>query len=214
MTKIMKTLSHTTQAGLLALLALLLPMTAQADSHEPASSHEPVSSHKKEGTVRTLAMTVEAEVVAVDLETREVSLKGPDGAVFTVHSPERVITLEDISIGDVVVTRYIAALEGEVREPTEEELAEPWLVIEEAAVSEEGEPGAIAGARVIRAVCTIEGMNRELGVVTIKDPHGKLHLIGDVEPEKMEGVTLGQTIVMVYAEAMALTLEKKVATSQ
>ncbi len=214
MTEIMKTLSHTAQAGLLALMAVLLPMTAQADSHEPVSSHEPVGSHEKEDTVRTMAMSVEAEVVAIDLETREVSLKGPDGSVFTLHSPERVVKLEDISIGDRVVTTYIAALEGEVREPTAEELAEPWLVVEEAAVSAEGEPASIGGARVIRAVCTIEGMNRELGIVTIKDPRGKLHLIGDVEPEKMEGVTLGQTVVMVYAEAMALTLEKKMAAAQ
>jgi len=208
MTEIMKTLSHTAQVGLLALMAVLLPMTAQADSHEPVSSPE------KEDTVRAMAMSVEAEVVAIDLETRQVSLKGPDGSVFTLHSPERVVKLEDISIGDRVVTTYIAALEGEVREPTAEELAEPWLVVEEAAVSAEGEPAAIGGARVIRAVCTIEGMNRELGVVTIKDPRGKLHLIGDVEPEKMEGVSLGQTIVMVYAEAMALTLEKKMAAAQ
>jgi len=30
----------------------------------------------------------------------------------------------------------------------------------------------------------------------------------------MDGVTLGQTIVMVYAEAMALTLEPKAAAAQ
>jgi hypothetical protein len=38
-----------------------------------------------------MALSVEAEVAAIDLETREVSLKGPDGAVFTLHSPERVV---------------------------------------------------------------------------------------------------------------------------
>ena len=202
MTKIKKTLAHTARAGLLALMAVLLPITVQAEHHE------------KDDTVRAMAMSMEAEVVAIDLETREVSLKGPDGSIVTLHSPERVVKLEDVSVGDMVVTTYIAALEGEVREPTEEELAEPWLVIEEAAVSGEGEAAAIGGARVIRAVCTIEGMNRELGVVTIKDSRGKLHLIGDVEPEKMDGVTLGQTIVMVYAEAMALTLEPKAAAAQ
>ena len=202
MTKIKKTLAHTARAGLLALMAVLLPITVQAEHHE------------KDDTVRAMAMSMEAEVVAIDLETREVSLKGPDGNIVTLHSPESVVKLEDISIGDRVVTTFIAALEGEVREPTAEELAEPWLVIQEAAVSEEGQPAAIGAARVIRAVCTIEGMNRELGIVTIKDPRGKLHLIGDVEPEKMDGVTLGQTIVMVYSEAMALTLEKKMATAQ
>lgn len=202
MTKMLEKLTRTTQAGLLALLVALLSVTAQAEHHE------------EEGTIRAVAMSMEAEVVAIDLETREVSLKGPDGDIVTLHSPERVVKLEDINVGDKVVTSFIAALEGEVREPTEEELAEPWLVMEEAGVSKEGEPAAIGSARIIRAVCTIEGMNRELGVVTIKDSRGKLHLIGDVEPEKMEGVKLGQTIVMVYAEAMALTLEKKMVAEQ
>jgi len=52
-------------------------------------------------------------------------------------------------------------------------------------------------------------MNRLLGTITVKDPRGKYHVIGDVEPEKMEGVVLGATLVLVYTEAMAMTLEKK-----
>ena len=66
MTKIKKTLAHTARAGLLALMAVLLPITVQAEHHE------------KDDTVRAMAMSMEAEVVAIDLETREVSLKGPD----------------------------------------------------------------------------------------------------------------------------------------
>ena len=50
--------------------------------------------------------------------------KGPDGDIVTLHFAERVVKLEDISVGDRVVTSYIAALEGEVCEPTEEEL---WM---------------------------------------------------------------------------------------
>jgi hypothetical protein len=52
-------------------------------------------------------------------------------------------------------------------------------------------------------------MNRALGTVTLKDSRGKLHLIGDVEPEKMAGVNLGDTVVVIYREALALSLEKK-----
>ena len=102
----------------------------------------------------------------------------------------------------------LAALEGELREPTEDELAEPWLELEEEGVSDDPEQIGVAGARIIRAVVTIEGMNREFGTVTVKDSRGKLHLIGDVEAEKMEGVKLGQTLVLVFAEALAMSLEK------
>jgi len=199
----MKTLGNTTHYCLLAVLALALPMAAQSAHHEA-----------EENKTRAMAVSIEAEIIDIDLETREVSLKGPTGKIVTMTSPEKVVKLEDMRVGDKVVATYFAALEAELREPTEEELATPWLVIEEAGVLTEGEAPGIGEAQITRAVCTIEGLNRVLGAVTIKDSRGKLHVIGDVEPEKMEGVTLGQTIVVVYAQALAITLEKKEAAAQ
>jgi hypothetical protein len=80
------------------------------------------------------------------------------------------------------------------------------MVIEDAGMSEEDGTTSVGGARLIRAVCTIEGLNRILGTATIKDSRGDLHVIRDIEPEKMEGVTLGQTVVVVYTEALAMSL--------
>ena len=182
----------------LALLAALLPLTGMA-----------VEDTANDPGGRAVAIQMEAKVVDVDLEHRTVSLETPTGDVVTLASREQVVKLEDVSIGDMLVVTYLMALEGEVREPTAEEKAEPWLVVEDAGVSEEPGKPAIGAARKIRAVVTIEGMNRQSGTVTVKDSRGKLHLIGGVEPEKMEGVTLGQHVVMIYTEALALSLEKK-----
>ena len=166
-----------------------------------------------EDTARVMGVSLEAEVTAIDYKTREVSLRGPQGNIVTITAGDHIARLEDISVGDSIVTTYIASLEGELRTPTEEELANPWMEVDGAAKApEDSDPGAIAG-RVIRAVCTLEGMNRLLGTITVKDPRGKYHVIGDVEPEKMEGVVLGATLVLVYTEAMAITLEKKPAAS-
>ncbi len=190
-------LSRLISTGLLAAVTAL-PFVAQAEEAATAPEHGG----------RAMAMVVEAVVTDIDLETRHVTLQGPTGNVFTVTATEQVVKLEDVNVGDTLVATYLAALEGEMREPTAEELAEPWVVLEDAGstVNEAGEP-VVGGARLIRAVTTIEGMNRALGTVTLKDSNGKLHLIGDVEPEKMEGVTLGTTIVVVYREALALSLE-------
>jgi hypothetical protein len=161
------------------------------------------------GTVRVMGVSLEAEVTAIDYKTREVSLRGPQGNIITITAGDHIERLEDITVGDSIVTSYVASLEGELRAPTEEELANPWAEVDGGAVAPAGsEPGAMAG-RMIRAVCTIEGMNRLTGTVTVRDPRGKYHVIGDVEPEKMEGVVLGATLVLVYTEAMAITLEKK-----
>ena len=150
-----------------------------------------------QGGGRAMIVTVEAVVTDIDLENRQVSLQGPMGQPVTITATEQVVKLEDVSVGDTLIATYMASLEGELRAPTEEELAEPWVVLEDAGVLEGADQPTAGGARLIRAVCT----------VTVMDPRGKAHVIADVEPEKMEGVTLGQTIVMVYTEAIAVTLE-------
>ena len=199
----MKKLANTISASLLALLACALPMSAQAEHHEEEANK-----------VRAVAMTIEAKVSAIDPKSRELSLTGPGGHTHTLRVRESVGPLDDIKVGDIIVASYMAALEGEMRKPTEEELAEPWVVVSEEVESDDPANPGIGGARVIRAVCTLEGMNRELGTVTLKDPRGKLHLIGDVEPEKMQGAALGDTVVVVFAEALALTLEHKPAAAE
>jgi hypothetical protein len=192
---LMKNIAQKFRNSLFALIAVSLPLTALAEHHE---GDEP--------KVRAVSMALESKVVDVDMETHQLSLKGPAGNIVTLTIREEVANLENIKVGDTVITTYMAAMESELREPTAEELAEPWVVVEEGGRLEKD---TIGGARVIRAVCTLEGMNRQLGTVTLKDSRGKLHLIGDVEPEKMEGVTVGQTVVVLYAEALALTLEHK-----
>ncbi len=138
-----------------AVIAIALP--ASAESEAPAA----------EANVRAMAMVVEAVVTDIDLETRHVSLKTPSGQIVTVTAREEVVKLEDVSVGDRLRATYLAALEGELRDPTEEELAEPWVVLEDSGKGVvDGVPVA-GGARLIRAVCTIEGMNRLLGTVTL-----------------------------------------------
>jgi hypothetical protein len=164
--------------------------------------------HMEKAGVRHMEMSVAAEIVAIDMETRELSLKTPMGEVITVTAGEQIKRLGEFKVGDSVVTTYVASLEGDLRKPTEEELENPWVELDAAGIAGIEELPGVAAGRIIQAVVTIEGMNRILGTVTVMDPRGKLHLIGDVEPEKMEGVLLGDTIIVTYTEAIAITLER------
>jgi len=184
----------------LSTLITVLPTALQAQETAEAESG-----------ARVMAISIDAEITDVDLETREVTLRSPMGDLVTMTAGDHIERLAEFAVGDVVSTTYIASLEGELREPTEEEIANPWVELDGAAVAtDEIDPGAMVG-RAIQAVCTIEGMNRLTGTVTVRDPRGKYHLIGDVEPEKMEGVTLGTTLVLTYTQAMVVSLEKKAA---
>ncbi len=157
---------------------------------------------------RAMAIEVDAEVISVDMETRELVLQLPTGEqVTTVVSPA-VQRLNEVAAGDVLVVTYLAALAAELREPTEEELANPWVEGVEAGIAgaEQAPGGAVIDA--VRAVCTIEGMNRLLGTVMILDSRGKTHVIGDVSPERIESLRIGQSVVMTFTQALAVGIEK------
>lgn len=207
MSQLKNTFTRAFRPALIALLAIAFAPLGYA-------SEDAGTEAASETSGRAVALELDAVVTAINLETRQVTLQGPTGEQVTVTSQENLVKLEDVSVGDRLLVTYLAALEGELREPTEEELAEPWVVLEDAGASEDPQMPGVAAARVIRAVVTIEGMNREFGTVSVKDSRGMLHMIGDVEAEKMEGVTLGQTLVLVYTEAMAVSLEIQSAAAE
>ncbi len=157
---------------------------------------------------RAVAKQISAEITAIDNENRILVLQGPLGNQVSMQVGDAVERFDEFAVGDLVQATFLESIAGELREPTEEELLVPWAELDAAALAGESiDPGAAVG-KVIRAVCTIEGMNRITRTVTVLDPMGQVHVIGDIDPARMEGVTLGQTIILTYTRAMALELEK------
>jgi len=62
-------------------------------------------------------------------------------------------------------------------------------------------------ARLVRAVCTIEAMD-SAGNVVIKDARGRMHTIGGVELDKLDNVRLGDSVVVVFTEALVMSLKE------
>lgn len=183
-------------AGLLLFALVIFPMQALSQAEDPGAR------------VRTAAIQIAAEITAIDKNTREITLLLPHGEYQTLVAGPDVKRFDEFQVGDAIVATYVTSLAGEVRDPTPEELENPWQELDAAAVANLDLPPGVAGMRVVKAVCTIEGMNRVAGTAMIKDPRGKYHLIGDIPPERFEGRKLGDTVVMVYTQALALTLEK------
>ena len=144
-------------------------------------------------------------------ETREVVVRGPAGNFVTLTAREREdggADLSKIVPGDTIIADYVASIEAEVRAPTAEEEANPWVVLGEMGrTADDADMTAAGAARLIRAVCTIEAMDRN-GNVMIKDARGRMHTIGGVEMEKLDNVRLGDTVVVVFTEALVLSLKE------
>jgi hypothetical protein len=179
----------------------------------PLTSHAELDVAISGGGERTVAKQISATIVDINYETRDITLEGPLGNHITLNAQDAIERFGEFEKGDYIVASYIESISGDLRAPTEAEMLVPWIELDAAGVAgSDLTPGAAAG-QAIQALCTIEGMNRVTRTVTILDPNGSYHVIGDVDPARMEGVTLGQTIIITYTRAMALSLEKHVEAS-
>ena len=151
---------------------------------------------------------IQATVEALDMATREVTLRGPQGNLVTITVDESVQRFDEIGLHDVVTAEYWTYMLAEFRNPTAEELAEPLFVLAEGGKAPEGmDPSAEVGA-VVKAVVTIEIINRPDMLVTIKGPMGNYLTIEMEDWELIERLNVGEVVVLTYAEALALSLEK------
>jgi len=89
-----------------ALVALSQNIAAAAEESES----KPITRHEAELT------TITATVESVDLEKREVTLKGPLGNKVTLEADKSVKRLDEIKPGDLVRASYYQSIAAELRE--------------------------------------------------------------------------------------------------
>ena len=153
-------------------------------------------------------VSIEGTVTKIVKETREVTLMGPQGGLVTITAGEAVERFDEIAVDDVIAFEYWTYMKAEFREPTEEELAEPIVVVVDAAKAIEGmDPAAVVGA-IVKAVVTIEVLNRPFMLATIKGPRGNYMTIQMEDEKLITELHIGQVLIFTYAEAIVVSLNK------
>ena len=151
---------------------------------------------------------INAKVQEIDVKSRKVTLMGLDGNLVTVTAGKAVKRLNEIKVGDIISAEFTTYMAAEIREPTAAEKKEPLVIVTDAGKAPAGmPPGAEIGA-IVQAVVSIEIINRPFNSVTIKGPRGNYLTIDVEDAELLTKVKVGQKIIMIYAEAVAVSLIK------
>jgi hypothetical protein len=159
-------------------------------------------------TGATMLVTATATVDSIDLDKRELTLKGEGGHPVTLTVDQRVKRLNEIKPGDTVTANYYASAASEFRSPREDERAKPLVLLEETVkVVKEGDPAGVA-LRKYRVVATVEGVDRSSSALTLKGPQGKYHTVQVKDANKLADLRLGDSIVVEYTEAFAIAVTK------
>jgi len=117
-------------------------------------------------------LSVTATVTTLDLKTREVTLKGPLGNSISFIAGPEVKRLGELQVGDLVTANYYISFVAELREPTAAEKERPLTILDAGGRATEGEPAA-GGVQRIKAVVTVEGVDRPTQTITVKGPLGR-----------------------------------------
>ena len=153
-------------------------------------------------------VTVTEVVEAINHETREVTLRGPTGSLKQMKVGDNVKRLDEVKVGDAVTVDFFLSVAYELREPTDAEKQEPYVELDQAVkANAEQLPGG-AVLKQVRALCTIEGLDRVTETVTLKGPRGNYGLVAIKDPANLPKLRIGQSVVVTYTEALAISLEK------
>jgi len=146
-------------------------------------------------------------ITDIDYPDREMTLEGPHGQRETFVVDKKVQRFNEAKVGDKVSIDYYLGFNAEVRNPTAEERQNPLVVLETAGRAGPNAAPAAHDMRQIRAVVTIVGLDRSAQTVTVKGPRGKYFVARVADPSRLEKVRIGQTILMTFTEATAISLK-------
>jgi|SRR6185503_1683198 len=156
----------------------------------------------------SVLVTVTASVDAIDLASREITLKGPLGNSVTFTVDQRVKRLDEVKVGDFVRADYYVSVAAELRKPTAQEKKTPLVLLDAAGKAPAGNSPAAGAVRRFKVVTTIEGLDRPTQTITVKGPRGNYLTARVADPSRLTQMRIGENIVVTYTEALAVSLEK------
>ena len=154
--------------------------------------------------VKEMEAVMTATVVAIDLQKRIVTLKGPEGEVRDIKVGEEAVNLPQVKVGDLVTVKFYESIAVEVIKPGTVAGAGETSAIVRAKPGEM--PGGMA-ARQVSVTATIMAIDKQKSTMTLKGPEGKLAVVKVQDPTNLEKVKVGDELMITYTEALAISVE-------
>ena len=148
---------------------------------------------------------VKATVEAIDLQAREITLKGVKGRTITLRVEESVKNLPQAQAGDKVVVRYNESVGLEFRKV---EAGDPLAIDDAAAANKQpGQKPAAGGSKQFTVQAYVEAVMPKEKTVTLRIPDGNLVDLYVRDPNVLTSLAAGDNVVARYTEAVAVSIE-------
>ena len=160
---------------------------------------------KKELDVKKAHMvSVSAIVQKIDLNKRVVTIRGPEGNIRKIHVSKEVVNLPQVRVGDKVKLEYYQSVAVRMAKPGEVRDE----VSERAGRAKPGEKPGYAEATETTVTAKILDLDKMNMTATLKMPDGDAEVVDVEDPANMDKVKVGDTIVITYTEALAISVRE------
>lgn len=146
-------------------------------------------------------------ITDIDYPNRKMTLRAADGRTETFVVNKDIRRFNEAKVGDKVSMDYYLGVTAEVRKPTPDELQNPLVVLDSESKTGLDQDPAGHTTRRVRAVVTIEGLDRTAQTVTVKGPRGNRFTTRVEDPSKFDQVRIGDTVLMTFTEAAGISLK-------
>lgn len=183
------------------LFATAIAMTACPAFAQPQTSVDVTKMPGKATVVGTA--TVTATVVAIEPDTRTVTLKEKNGKVIQLEVGEEARNFDQLKVGDIVTTEYREAMSLSLSKTSGSRPVTQRLIENRSAPG--AKPGGTIG-REVTVMADVVAVNPKAKTVTLKGPQGNTVDVVVEDPEQMKNVRKGDQVEVVYTEAVAITV--------
>lgn len=145
----------------------------------------------------------EAEVMAIDLPSRKVTLKLEDGTVSEVVVGKEARNLSQVKVGDRVAAQYDRALALKLKKG-------PGLRVTEensdAARTAVGEKPGVAAASEVNFVADVIKVNTKAKQISIKGAKGKVYTLDIRDADLLAQIKVGDQVEGTYQQVLAIAV--------
>jgi hypothetical protein len=159
------------------------------------------------GTTQTI--TVRAKIRSINTKTRDVTLVGPEGGVFTVHAGDAVKNLAEVKKGDTVVVHYLRSAVVVLSDPGQPLPPNTLTVAGGTAAPGQLPAGEAAGRLVLTG--TVVGVDLDAHTLQLVNPKGgRVVTVAVTDPARqaqLGRVNVGDSLTVIYTAAVAVAVE-------
>ena len=151
---------------------------------------------------------ITAVVTAIDLNTRQVTLRGPRGSV-TVHVSDQVKNLDQLKVGDKVAATYYESVVVEGKKATVGDNTVQAMSATQVQ-DEQGQGAGVQGVqRTVVVVAKVYAVDKRAGTITLRGPKGNFRTFKVKDLSLLQHFTIGDNVVFRYTEGWAIGLAKQ-----